>query len=122
MRKFLFLILFLFVGQSSFAYFDMSTPVEGNSIATDDLQYKVLEDMYELVYPLNPICTHYKVKNTQIIHYPYDVKKKKGKYVKGYWKELWSIDYCGSSVQIPITFYIKKKKTTYFIDKNFLVD
>lgn len=122
MRTFLILFLFVFIVQSAFAHFDMTTPVEGDSIATDNLQTKVLEDVYELVFPLNPKCTDYRVKDTQIIHYPYDVQKKKGRYVKGYWKELWSVDYCGSVVQIPITFYIKKKKTTYFIDKNFLVD
>lgn len=116
------MFLFIFFVQSAYAHFDMTTPVEGNSIATDNLQTEVLEDVYELVFPLDSKCTDYKVKDTQIIHYPYDVKKKKGRYVKGYWKELWSVDYCGSVVQVPITFYIKGKKTKYNIDTNFLVD
>ena len=122
MKKFLISILFIFSVQSAYAHFDMTTPVEGKSIATNDLQFSVIEDLYELVYPLSPTCTNYKIKDTQIIHYPYDVKKKKGKYVKGYWKELWAVDFCGSVLQIPITFYIKGKKTKYNIDTNFLVD
>ena len=71
MKKFLFLFILIFFAQSAFAHFDMMTPVEGNSIATNDLQFLVLEDLYELVYPLSPTCTDYKIKDTQIIHYPY---------------------------------------------------
>ena len=107
MKKFLFISFIFLIGQCNYAHFDMSTPVEGTSIASDDLQFKVVEDMYKIVYPLAPSCTDYCIKDTQVIHFPYDVKKKKGKYVKGYWKELWSVDYCGKILQIPVTFYIK---------------
>lgn len=122
MKNFLFILLIFLIGQCSFAHFDMSTPVEGSSIASDDLQFEVLEDIYEIVYPLEPTCTDYFIKDTQVVHFPYDVKKKKGKYVKGYWKELWSVDYCGSVIQVPVTFFIKGKKTRYNIDTNFLID
>ena len=122
MKQFLFIILIFFIGQVSFAHFDMSTPVEGESIASDDLQFEVIEDLYKLVYPLSPSCTDYCIKHTQIIHMPFDVKKKKGKYVQGYWKELWSVNYCENTIQIPITFIIKGKKTKYIIDKSFLIN
>lgn len=110
------------MGQVSFAHFDISTPVEGSSIASDDLQVKVMEDLYEIVSVKMPTCTDYTIKNTQIIHLPYDVKKKNNKYIKGYWKELWGVDACGYVVQMPITFYIKRKKTLYSIDKTFFID
>ena len=81
-----------------------------------------IEDLYQIVYPLAPTCTDYSVKDTQVVHFPYDVKKKKGKYVKGYWKELWSVDYCGNVIQIPVTFFINGKKTIYNIDTSFLIN
>lgn len=122
MKKILFVLILFIVGNHSFAHFDMSTPVEGSSIASDDLQFVVVEDLYKTVYPLAPSCTDYCIKDTQVIHFPYDTKKKNGKFVKGYWKELWSVDYCGNVIQIPITFFIKGKKTKYNIDKSFLID
>ena len=122
MKKFLLLISIFLIGKCCFAHFDMNTPVEGSSIASDDLQFEVVEDMYKFVYPLAPSCTDYRIKNTQVIHFPYDVKKKNGKYIKGYWKELWSVDYCGNVLQFPVTFNIKGKKTTYNIDTSVLID
>ena len=118
-------IILLFLIQITFipfanSYYDMSTPVEGESIANDALQFNVIEKIYTTLSPYNPTCSDFKIKNTQILHYPYDVKKKNNKYIKGYWKELWTIDVCGKSTQIPITFYIDKKKTTFNIDEYFL--
>lgn len=110
------LIILLISAQSSFAQYNMSTPLEGNSIANDALQFAVLKQLYKDISPKAPACFDYKVKNTQIIHFPYDVKKKNGKYIKGYWKELWTVDCCGKKIQVPITFYISKKKTTFNIE------
>ena len=101
--------------------YDMSVPLEGKSIANDTLQSKVLFDVYKITAELNPVCFDQKVTDTQIIHLPYDVKKKNNKYVAGYWKELWTVQYCSQKVQLPITFTIHKNKTTYFIDKSLIL-
>lgn len=96
--------------------YDMSTPLEGQSIASDSLQIKVLKDLYPIAAKKNSLCTNFKISDTQLLHPPYDVVKKKGEYVKGYWKELWTVDYCGEKIQIPVSFKINKKNTYYSID------
>lgn len=96
--------------------YDMNLPLPGNSIANDKLQFEVVNDIYERSIKKYPACTDYKIINTQIVHYPYDVKKKKGKYISGYWKEMWSVKACDRVFQVPLTFYLNKKKTTYVID------
>ncbi len=106
----------LFMTVSAEARYDMNTPVEGDSIANDTLQFNVINQLYKKLSVLNSTCYDYSIKNTQLLHYPYDVKKKNNKYVKGYWKELWTVDICGSYVQIPITFYINEKETEFKID------
>lgn len=122
MKKLLFLFSIFVLGQCSFAHFDMSTPVEGNSIVTNDMQFEIVNDLYKMISRKKPSCTDYSIKNTQVLHFPYDVKKKNGKYVSGYWEELWSVKSCDSVYQVPIIFYIKKNKTIYHIDKSFLAD
>ena len=115
----LLLILITFIPFAN-SYYDMSTPVEGESIANNTLQKKVIGKIYKEISPQMLTCSNFSIENTQILHYPYDVKKKNNKYIKGYWKELWTLDVCGKSTQIPITFYIDKKKTTFNIDEYFL--
>lgn len=98
----------------------MSTPVEGNSIANDTLQYEVVKKIYENLSVKIPTCSDFNIKTTQVLHYPYDVKKKNNKYISGYWKELWTVDTCKKYTQIPVTFYIHRKNTTFVIDNFFL--
>ena len=96
--------------------YDLSVPLEGNSIANDPLQFNTAQEIYRRLYALYPACLHYSVSDTQIVHYPYDVKMKNDKYYNGYWKELWNINACGVTVQVPVSFYIKKGVTTFHID------
>ena len=103
----------------TYSYYDMSTPVEGESIANNTLQFEVMKKIYQTVSLNTPACSDFTIKNTQLIHYPYDVKKKDNKFIKGYWKELWSVNACGNIKQIPINFYIKKNKTIFYIDNYF---
>lgn len=121
MKKIVFVILLLFTNVlKSYSYFDMSTPVEGNSIANDSLQYEVVKKIYETISVKIPTCSNFNIKTTQVLHYPYDAKKKNNEYVSGYWKELWTVDTCNQYTQIPVTFNIHKNKTTFVIDKFFL--
>lgn len=117
----IFFILSCFTISYSEARYNMSVPVEGASIANESLQFEVIKKIYKVISPQNSYCTDYSVTNTQIIHYPYDVKKKNNKYISGYWKELWTINQCENLTQIPVTFYIKKNNTTFHIDK-FLIE
>lgn len=119
MLKSLFAFLFIFsivLNVSAAEVYDMSTPLDGQSIASDSLQKKVLKDIYPIAAKQNSLCTSFKISDTQLLHLPYDTEKKDGKYVKGYWRELWTVDYCGENMQIPVTFVIKNKKTYFEID------
>ena len=119
MNKRLFIILCLFlIGMSANARgFDFNFPLPGNSIANDTLQYNVLKKVYLMSEKDYPLCSDYKVTDTQLIHGPYDVVKKNDKYIKGYWKEIWTFDACSQKFQIPLTFYIKKSGTIFAIEK-----
>ncbi len=112
------IIMMFFTSISVSAQYDMSVPVEGESIANDVLQFNVVKELYKKLSVLNPVCYNFSIKNTQLIHYPYDVKKKNNKYISGYWKELWTVDICGSNLQFPITFYINDKAADFKIDEN----
>lgn len=118
MKKFSFLVLFMLItaGISYARGYDMNFPLPGESIANDNLQYLVVQDIYKRSAKKYPACLNYNVTNTQIVHYPYDVVKKKGKFVSGYWKEIWSVQACENVFQVPLTFYIKKKRTIYQLD------
>ena len=123
MKK-LFPIVFIFIISAynqAIAHYDLSVPVEGESIANNELQFLVIQKAYKILAPKVPTCSDFHISNTQILHYPYDVKKnKKGQYIKGYWEELWTVNACGKSKQLPITFFIKKKATQFQIDSNAL--
>ena len=93
--------------------YDLSVPLEGNSIVSDKLQFKMATELISDMTKVMPSCTEICIEDTQIVHYPYDTKTKNGRYVKGYWKELWTINACNTKVQMPITFYIKKNKIKY---------
>ena len=96
--------------------YDINLPLNGNSIADNTLQYNVLMKIYPKTIKKYPACTDISVKDTQVVHYPYDVVKKKDKFVSGYWKEIWTINACSQIYQVPITFYINKKGTEFTLD------
>ncbi len=103
------------------AYYDLSTPVEGKSLCNDTLQFNIMKYLYKKLSKKYPACSDYKIKTTELIHYPYDLKKdKNGRYIKGYWQELWTVNYCGEKLQIPISFYIKKGNTEFDVDDDFV--
>ena len=112
------LIIILSTNLVAFAYqgYKFNVPLDGTSIATDSMQFDIVNDIYKKLSKKYPLCYEYKIEDTQIVHFPYDVKKKKDRYVAGYWKELWTANACDTKVQIPITFYITKKKTIYKFD------
>lgn len=97
--------------------FKLSVPLEGDSIANDTMQFNAVTDIYSKLIKLYPTCYDFSVENTQVMHFPYDVKKKNDKFIAGYWKEMWNINACGKTVQVPITFYIKRNGTVYVIEK-----
>ena len=102
--------------------YDMKIPVEGNSIANDAMQFNVMNDIYKDLSTKNPSCFDFSIINTQIIHYPYDVKIKNGNYIKGHWKELWTINVCNKKIQVPISYEINNKSATYKIEKDFYTE
>lgn len=120
MKKFLLVVLLFFtlnLRVKAIEMYDMTTPLEGESIASDALQKMVLKDIYAIAAKQNSLCSQFKISDTQLLHFPYDTVKKNGKYIKGYWKELWTVDYCDEKMQIPVSFTIKKKKTYFNVEK-----
>ena len=93
--------------------YDLSVPLEGNSIVSDQLQFQMATELISDMTKVMPSCTEICIEDTQIVHYPYDTKTKNGRYLKGYWKEIWTINACNTKVQMPITFRIKKNKIKY---------
>ncbi len=96
--------------------YDINVPIEGESIADDTLQSAIIKDIFSELSKENPFCFKYVITNSQIIQYPYNLKKKNDKYIQGEWKELWSVSVCGKITQIPISFYIGKNSTQYVFD------
>ncbi len=113
----IFIMLFVSADISNAVEYDFNLPLSGDSIANDTLQYNVLKQIYSDSIKEYPACTDFKIKNTQIVHYPYDVVKKKDKYIKGYWKEIWTLNACNSTFQVPLTFIIHKNNTDFIIEK-----
>lgn len=118
MKKVLSIIIILIItaGISYARGYDMNFPLPGESIANDSLQFEVVKDLYKTSAKKYPACLNFNISNTQIVHYPHDVVKKKGKFVAGYWKEIWSVKACDNVYQVPLTFYITKKKVKYAVD------
>ena len=76
-RIFFLLIIFFISALTANAHYNMTTPVEGESIANNELQFLVIKKSYELLAQKTLTCSDYFVNNTQVLHYPYDVKKNK---------------------------------------------
>ena len=112
----------LFISQDCKCAYNMSVPAEGDSIADNELQSDVMKKLYKSFSLKNPSCLDFSIKDTVLLHEPYDVKKKNGKYIEGYWEELWTINICGKNKQVPVTFYIKKGKTLFKINEYFLTE
>ncbi len=101
------------------ANYDVSIPVAGDTISNEELQFQVIRKVFHVASLKNPVCTDFSIKDTQILQYPKNVKKsKKGKYIKGYWKEIWTVNACENFVQIPVDFYINRKGTQFELDYN----
>lgn len=120
MNKLILSAFIFFIGLSSFAHFDVKTPVSGDSILSDDVQFELLKELYNHISPKKPLCSHISIKDTQVIQFPTDVKMKNGKYIKANWKEMWSIQACDEIIQIPVSFSLNKKKTKYYYDKSLI--
>lgn len=112
------LILSLLVKLPAYANvsYDFTLPLKGNSIASDDVQYKVSSELFSSASVMYPTCTSFKVANTKVIYYPKNVKRKNGKIIKADWSELWTLQSCDIKVQVPVTFYINKTKTNYIFE------
>ncbi len=120
MKYLIILILLLFMPLNVQAKgYDMKLPVEGNSIANDAMQFDIMKNLYKELSFKYPACYNYSISNTQVVRFPYDAKMKNGKYIKGFWNELWTIDVCNQKIQVPISYSINKGSATYKIEKDF---
>lgn len=102
--------------------YNLSLPLKGDSITTNELQYKISTELFSSASKMYPSCTDFEISDTQMIYYPKDVKKKNGKIIKGHWNELWTLRACDTKIQIPVTFYVNRTKTNYIFEEPLCID
>ena len=73
-----------------------SVPVPGNTLASKDLQQDVANILAVREGVANEACKTYAIKNTDILEPPHGLELK--------WKELWTVDRCGTSVTWHVEF------------------
>lgn len=117
MKKIIVLLLLLVIQTPAISKgYDMTVPVTGDCIADDKLQFLVTDDIYKKLSKKFPDCFDYSITDTQIIKYPYDTRQKNGRYIKGYWDELWTVNACGAKVQIPVSFELTTKDAVFYVN------
>ena len=118
-KKIFIFSLFLII-LPAYASFDINTPVNGQTIADEILQFNTMNKIYKILSAKYPSCSDYSVIETQIVQFPRELKTKNEIFVHGYWKELWTINVCSTKIQVPIDFSIKKNRTEIYINKSLL--
>lgn len=123
MKISLLLFIIFISGMKGYSFgYDYDLPVKGESLANNTLQSYIVKDLYKVMIKKYPSCYDFKVEDTQVLRYPYDMKKdkKSGRYIEGFWQEFWTFNACERKIQIPLSFKITKKNTEYFYDKGLL--
>lgn len=99
-----------FAGQD----FNVALPLKGQTQADKLLQKDVLNMLIPLVKVTNPNCQKFNFDYTKLIHPVKEGKVVDGKLIQGYWRESWSVDACGKTINYPILFTCDGVGGTYF--------
>lgn len=93
-------------------------PLPGNTIADVVLQKDTFYMIYSYTKAMNKSCKNISVNNTQVTIQPTIERTSTGKIASAYWKELWSVNYCGQNKDFPIDFKYEPQRggTTYNVD------
>lgn len=109
MKKGIFLALMLISAVSAaFAYsYDTNVPLPGKSIADAKLQQDTLFTAYMFGHRIaSPDCQQFSITDTQVSKPKVDNK----------WQEIWTVQACTKSANVPINFELKPEGGTYAID------
>ncbi len=109
MKKGICLVLMLIgIASTAFAYsYDTNLPLPGKSIADTKLQQDSLFTVYMFGHRIAaPDCQHFSIIDTQVSKPKVDNK----------WQEIWTVQACSKSANIPINFELKPEGGTYAID------
>lgn len=102
-------------GICSFAqnYGNYSLP--GNSVANTKLQQDTLGTVFMAVATKEKDCKNMRVTNTKVTKQPYDLKYKGQQIVGGYWDEIWTVNACSKTYDVPIKFILDETGASYVI-------
>lgn len=93
---------------AAFAYnYDTNLPLPGKSIADTKLQQDSLFTVYMFGHRIaSPDCQNFSITDTKVSKAKVDNK----------WQEIWTVQACSKSANIPINFELKPEGATYAID------
>lgn len=125
MKKYLIISLGLILGLSVYTFanaaemFDLKVPLKGSSIANPDVQRSALPEVYATVSAKSPACREFSIIDTKVTQEPADIQMDGDDYIGGNWKELWTVQYCGYTVDVPVKFTIEKDNTKVNVQSDF---
>ncbi len=101
-------LMLMSMATAAFAYsYDTNLPLPGKSIADTKLQQDSLFTVYMFGHRIAaPDCQHFSITDTQVSKAKVDNK----------WQEVWTVQACSKSANIPINFELKETGATYAID------
>ena len=101
-------LLFAGLVTTAFAYtYDTNLPLPGKSIADTKLQQDSLFTVYMFGHRIaTPDCQNFAITDTKVSKPKVDNK----------WQEIWTVQACSKSANIPINFELKPEGASYAID------
>ncbi len=99
--------------------FDLTVPLKGSSIASPEVQHSALPEVYATVNAKSPACREFSIIDTKVTQEPADIQMDGDDYIGGNWKELWTVQYCGYTVDVPVKFTIEKDNTKVNVQSDF---
>ena len=109
MKKVIFSLIAVFglsLAVNAYSY-DTNLPLPGSSIADQKLQQESLFTVYMFAHRVaTPDCKDFAIVDTKVSSEKVDNK----------WQEVWTVNACSKSAQIPINFILNENGATYAID------
>ncbi len=120
MKKFICLIFCLSIGLTCYSagkqYLRTPIPVMGESIVPIDMQAMIIGATFRNASLKVKGCNKIELMNTKMEQQPVDlITDKRGRYISGNWNEIWSVNACGTNLDIPINFSVDKHGVVYDI-------
>ncbi|MBQ8459143.1 hypothetical protein IJ541_03455 [bacterium] len=116
-----FIISCLFMPACFGANYNTRTPLPGNTLANRKLQYDTIMPVYMATGTKLKNCETMSIINTKVTRQPYNLKMQGGQYTQGQWEELWTVNACGKTADVPIKFILDSTGATYMISPNNIV-